>query len=192
MLSEQELIKKAQKGDKQSFEELFNKYRKKIMNYLYHYIRDYQKAEDVLIETFLEVYRRLPLYEERGKFSSWVFRIAINYAKTEFRKNRKKEVLIYSSSSEGDTDRGIEDISADNTQRPDHQTITNELNELVKKSIDELDEKYKNVILLCDIEGLSYEEVAVILKCRKNAVGTRLHRARKLFYEKLNKHGYQV
>ena len=92
---DQELIIKAKAGDKQAFTELFNRYRKKILSYLYRCTGDYQLAEDVTIDTFLNAYTSLARYKEMGQFSSWLYRIATNRVRDELRKRgRHKEAPL--------------------------------------------------------------------------------------------------
>lgn len=188
--SDEELIKSAKKGDKEAFKELFDKYSGKILSYLYRYIGDFQKAEDVTIATFLDVYQRLPAYEEKGKFVSWVYKIAVNFAKKEFRKKKRMKEVSLDRPLGKNAKMTVYDLKADTKLRPDQQMMSNELREEIEKIIVNLDKKYKNVLLLCDVQGLSYEEVAKILKCRKVTVGVRLSRARKLLCEALRRKGY--
>jgi RNA polymerase sigma-70 factor, ECF subfamily len=185
---DEELIQKAKKGDKEAYRELFDKYSGKVLSYLYRYMGDYQKAEDAMIETFLDVYKRLPMYEESGKFLPWVFTIATNYAKKEFRKKRKGELSM--ETPIGDDDATLGDMVADDSQRPDRTLMADELKAILENVIAKLDEKYRGVLILCDVEGLSYDEAARALGCDKVTVGVRLSRARKLLYEFLKKRGY--
>ena len=190
--SDKELIQKAKKGDQNAYKELFDKHSGKILSYLYRYIGDYQKAEDVTIETFLDVYKRLPAYREEGKFLSWVYRIAINYAKKEFRRNKKIKHISLDKPITDDKGGTLGDLLGDERLRPDSEIIGKEFSELVEKIIAELDGKYKDVLLLCDVQGVSYEEAARVLKCSKINVGTRLNRARTMLYDTLRQHGYDL
>src|SRR3989338_963708 len=88
-IPDEELIRQAKNGDKESYKKLFDKYSGKVLSYLHRYMGDYQKAEDVMVETFLDVYERLSSYREEGKFLSWVYKIATNFAKKEFRRKKK-------------------------------------------------------------------------------------------------------
>ena len=189
--SDRDLIQRAKEGDKEAYKELFNKYNGKILSYLARYIGDYQKAEDVTIETFLDVYKRLPDYEEKGKFLPWVYMIATNFAKKEFRKRKIKEVSLDKPIS-GESGATFGDLSGDDKFRPDHKVIKDELEMIIEQIISKFDKKYRSVLLLCDIQELSYEETAYIMKCSKLTVGTRLNRARKMLHEALKKRGYNV
>ena len=190
--SDEELIQKSKEGDKEAFKELFERYSGKIVSYIYCYVRDYQKAEDITLETFLDVYKRLPEYEERKKFLPWVYTIALNFARKEFRKEKKaqKEISLETPIGESKT-ASLGDLLGDNAEaRPDYSLRMNELYDAVSHVLDELEEKYRDALVLCDMRGLPYEEAARILKCSKWAVGMRLTRARKLLYEALRKKNY--
>lgn len=189
--SDQELVKKSKGGDKQAFTELYDRYSGRILSYLYRYVGNYQVAEDLVIETFLSAYNNLSSYEERGLFSSWLFRIATNLAKMEFRKkNWQKEVPISAQATGAAEGLTLSDIIADESMRPDHEARKNELKEFVEKIISKIAGRYKEALLLCDVEGMSYEEAGKILKCNKKTIGTRVRRARKMFYNILRKYGY--
>jgi len=188
--SDEELVAKAKRKDKQAFTQLIDKYKDKILGYLYRYVGDYQKAEDLVVETFLNAYNRLHTYTEMGKFSSWLYRIATNCAKKELkRRARRKEVSLDKPvGQEGEV--SLKDLIASDKARPDYDVRERELKEFVYKVLEKLDKKYKDALLLCDVEGLSYEEAGEILKCNPITVGTRVRRARMMFYEMLRKLGY--
>ena len=191
--SEQELIEKAKAGDKYAFSELFYAYKDRIFGYLYRYIGNYQTAEDLTIETFMLAYTNLAGYKEMGVFSSWLFRIATNCAKKELRRrSRHKEVSLEEPAMDGAENMTLGDTLTDEKRKPDNEARENELQEFIYKVVDNLKKKYKDVLILCDSEGLKYEEAAKVLRCNYKTVGTRLKRARKLFYDILKKHGFKI
>jgi RNA polymerase sigma-70 factor (ECF subfamily) len=190
--SDEILIEKAKSGDKQAFTELFDKYSHKILGYLYRYVGDYQLAEDLTIETFLNVYSSLGTYKEIGKFSSWLYKIATNCAKKELRKKeRKKEISLDEPVETDEGATNIGELIADERDRPDYNVRETELKELIYRIISKLDKKYKEVLMLCDVEGLSHEEASKILKSNPITIGTRLRRARQALYSLLQKAGYR-
>ncbi len=191
-VTDKELIKKAKRKDKHAFSSLINRYSDKILGYLTRYVGDYHKAEDLTIETFLNAYERMDTYKEMGKFSSWLYMIATNCAKKELqRKKRLKEVPL-EKPIDKDGQITLKDLLADDRSRPDYNARQSELKEMIYSIIAKLDKKYKDVLLLCDVEGLAYDEVAKILKCNAITVGTRVRRARKSLYKLLRRYGYKL
>jgi RNA polymerase sigma-70 factor (ECF subfamily) len=190
--SDQELIVKAQAGDKQAFTELFDRYRKKILSYLYRYTGNYQMAEDITIDTFLNAYTSLSRYKDMGIFSSWLYKIATNRAKDELRKQRQYKEIRIENLSDGEPESlSIEELIADESTRPDYEARKNELAKFIETTLAKLKKKYREALLLCDVEGMGLLEASRILKCNPITVSTRLRRARKIFYDLLEKHGYQ-
>lgn len=191
-LTDEELIQKARLKDKQAFTELVDRYSDKILGYLYRYIGDYHLAEDLTIETFLNAYNSLEGYEEMGKFSSWLYRIATNCAKKELRKRKAHapEISLETPAVE-DGSVTLGELIADESSRPDYNLRAKELKEGIYKVMAKLDKKYREVLLLCDVEGLSYEDAAKSLRSIPRTVGTRLKRARKMLYDLLKKHGFE-
>jgi len=188
-----ELIKKAKNKDKQAFTVLFDKYKDRILGYLYKYVGDYQKAEDLVIETFLNVYNNLDSYKELGIFSSWLYKIATNCAKKELRKKERKfEVSMDDPIGDDEDSATLADLVADDRQRPDYSAREAELKEEIYGILMEMDEKYKEVLLLCDVEGLTYDEAAQVLNTNSVTVGTRLKRARSELAEVLKKRGFKI
>lgn len=192
-LSDRELAEKAKLGDKYAFAELFYRYKDKILGYLYRYVNNYQTAEDLTIETFMNAYTNLAGYTEMGVFSSWLYRIATNCAKKELRRrSRHKEVSLEEPVIEGVKETALGDTLADEKTRPDYAARENELQKFIYRVVSKLKKKYKDALILCDSEGLGYEEAARVLHCNRKTVGTRLRRARKLFYGMLRKYGFKL
>ena len=186
--TDSKLIEKSKKGDKNAFVVLFKRYKDKIYGYLTRYMGDYTKAQDLTIETFLSVYTNLNAYKEEGKFSSWLYKIATNCAKKELRKKKYyKEISLEDPIDEKGVAKLSEIIASDKT-RPDSKASSDDLKEFVHKIISRLDKKYKDVVLLCDVENLTYEEAAKILKTNKETIHTRVRRARKMLYKLLKKY----
>ena len=190
-LPDKELAAKAKAGDAEAFATLFKKYNGKILGYLYRYIGNYQTAEDLTVQTFMNAYNKLHLYRERGMFLSWLYKIATNIAKRELQNKRyRAEVPLEKPVSE-DGQMSLQGIIADERNRPDYAAREAEFKEFIYRVLSKLDKKYKDVLLLCDVEGLSYDEAAKTLNVTPTAVGTRLGRARDMFYEILEKYGYK-
>jgi RNA polymerase sigma-70 factor, ECF subfamily len=187
-LPDEELIAKAKAGDKQAFTELIYRYNGKMLSYLYRYIGDYQKAEDLTVETFLGAYQSLHTYKEMGKFSSWLYRIATNCAKKEARKKPPVFEVSLDSPIDDGGETHLEDAIVDERSDAKNGIKQNDLKELLNKAILKLDKKYREAILLCDVQGLSQEEAAGILDSNTVTIGSRIRRARKMLYGILKKY----
>ena len=191
-LTDKELIVKVKAGDKGAFTELFDRYKERILDYLTRYTGDHHIAEDLTVETFLSAYNNIAGYEERGVFSSWLYMIATDCARNELRRRRSRKEISLEEPVPGDVELlTLGDTMADEKARPDYAARQKELKEAIYRVVAKLDKKYKDVLLLCDVEGLSYEETAKALNCNQITVGTRLKRARKILYDILSKYGYQ-
>lgn len=190
--SDKELIKRAKrKKDKHAFAMLVNRYSDKIFSYLYRYIGDYQKAEDLTMETFLNAYTRIRTYREMGKLSSWFYTIATNCAKKELQKTKRLNEISLAEPVDEEGETILEDLIADERTRPDYNMRQAELKKFIYGILSKLEKKYKDALLLCDVEGLSYEEVAKVLKQKPVTVGTRVRRARIMLYKALLRYGYK-
>jgi len=192
--SDCELIQKSKNNDKAAFTAIIDRYSDRIFSYLWRYVGDYQIAEDLTIETFLNAYNRLKTYEEMGVFSSWLYKIATNCAKKELirRAKRKETSLDKDVISDAEEDISLKEMIADNTQRPDFSARSAELKEYVYTIISKMKPKYKDVLMLCDVEGLSNEEVAKMLRLNRVTLATRLRRARIMLYEELKHKGFDI
>jgi len=190
--SDKELVDRAKRKDMTAFTALFDKYSDRIISYLCRYTRNYHIAEDITIKTFLRAYKHLDSYSEMGTFSSWLYKIATNCLKSEMRKLRYKIEVPLEVDLEGADDKGMDKHIRDDSKRPDHAVRSEEFQEFLYDILSKIDQKYKDVLMLCDIEGLSYDEAASILNSNKQTIGTRLKRGRKILHDKLREYGYKV
>jgi RNA polymerase sigma-70 factor (ECF subfamily) len=181
-----ELVGRAQSDDIEAFELLFARYKQKIANFVYHFLGERHGAEDVTQQTFIKVYRSLPAFRPTGKVSSWIYRIAANQAKDELRKRKRHPtVSLNVQVKDGESGAEMGDMLEDERQRPDHLMRERETLERVRKGLEEMKPKYKEVLLLCDYEGMSYEEAAEAIGISKTNVSAILCRARKMLAKKM-------
>ena len=138
-------------------------------------------AEDVVQETFLRLYRNRHAYRQIAKFSTWIYTIASNLAKTELRKRKRRKIVSISEIGYDEKEYEIEDATA-NTERDAEGSLKEEI---IQKAIDELPPRFKQVIILRDIQELSYEEVGKIMRVPLGTVKSRLNRARLKLQSKL-------
>lgn len=179
--SEDILVERARRGERAAFEELYQRYKRPILNYIYRFIGNFAQAEELTQEVFVRAYINIHRFEPRTKFSSWLYRIAANLSKNFIRhaQYEKKLLPIKKESYAGDEeDLGLIENIEDKAKRPDERAQAAETEELIQEAINRLPARLKEVLILCDIEGFSYEKAAKIMGCRPMTVGSRLWRGR--------------
>ena len=172
-ITDEQLIKQFQEGNRQSYNELVFRYKDKILNFLYRFVYDMDLAEDLAQETFLKVYLKKDSYREISKFSTWMYTIASNLAKTELRKIKRRKT--YSISEISDVDREVNFFVQD--ENSDDKLDDNESN-ILHESIFELEEDFRTIIILREIQELSYENISKILKLPLGTVKSRINRGK--------------
>lgn len=168
-------------GEERAFGELVERYQTRLLNFIYRTIGDRDRAEDLVQEVFIRVYRHLHRFDRSKKFSTWVYTIASNLAKNELR-NRSRNPLVLFQTMQGsgeDEDRPLQ--FEDTTSRPDDMYRKRHLRELVEDTVAKLPEHHRQVFVLRELEGKSYEEIAEITDCNLGTVKSRLNRARTAF-----------
>ena len=168
-------------GEERAFSELVERYQTRLLNFIYRTIGDRDRAEDLVQEVFIRVYRHLHRFDRSKKFSTWVYTIASNLAKNELR-NRSRNPLVLFQTMRGaneEEDRPLE--FEDATSRPDDMYRKRHLRELVEDTVAKLPEHHRQVFVLRELEGKSYEEIAEITSCNLGTVKSRLNRARTAF-----------
>ncbi len=180
-LTDEELISRFQNGDVYAFNILVRRYENPIYNYIYRYISDRVEAEDIVQETFYRLYKNKHYYKEIAKFSTWIYTIAGNLAKTELRRKKRRKFFSINYFMSTDKDYDIPDLDA-NPEKTLNSIITDEI---IQKAIAKLSSKFKEVILLRDVQGFSYEEIAVIVNVPLGTIKSRVNRARLKLQEDL-------
>ena len=170
-------------GEERAFQELVERYQTRLLNFIYRTIGDRDRAEDLVQEVFIRVYRHLHRFDRSKKFSTWVYTIASNLAKNELRNRSRSPLVLFQtiqgSSSGDEEDRPIQ--FEDTTARPDDMYRKRHLRELVEQTVAQLPEHHRQVFVLRELEGKSYEEIADITDCNLGTVKSRLNRARTAF-----------
>ena len=172
--SDEQLMARFQKGDENAYIELVNRYRDRLLNFVYNYIGDFEISEDIVQDTMIKLYQKKHYYREIAKFSTWLYTIAKNLANTEFRKKKQRKITLLSQISRDDKPY---DIPADQPET-DQEIQSDIANRIIRKAIDGLPEKFKTVILLRDIQELSYEDISSIIGVPIGTVKSRINRAR--------------
>jgi len=173
-LTDEELIAKFQNGDLNAFEIIVKRYKDPLINFVYQFINDRIDSEDVVQETFIRVYRNKHLYRNIAKFSTWIYTIASNLAKTELRRRRRRKLVSISQMGFNNKDFEL----TDDGQTPEGQIDSKMPESTIRKEIDDLPVKFKEVVVLRDIQELSYEEISQILKIPIGTVKSRVNRGR--------------
>jgi RNA polymerase sigma-70 factor (ECF subfamily) len=176
-----ELVARHLSGDARAFGEIVGRYHGRLLNFTHRMIGDRERAEDLVQEAFIRVSRHLHRFDPSKKFSTWVYTIASNLAKNELRSHRRSPLVFYQSArAPGDEDHSPLQYE-DSRSRPDDMFAGRQLKELVEATLARLSPQYRQVLVLREFEGRSYEEIAEIAGCNLGAVKSRLHRARACF-----------
>jgi len=182
---DQQLVERAQRGDKQAFEVLVIKYQRKLARLLSQFIRDAAEVEDVTQETFIKAYRSLSSFRGDSAFYTWLYRIGINAA---------KNFLVAQKRRASTTSNGIDIEDAENFEEasqlrdldtPESELMSKQIAQTVHQTLNELPEELRTAITLREIEGLSYEEIANAMNCPTGTVRSRIFRAREAISDKL-------
>jgi RNA polymerase sigma-70 factor (ECF subfamily) len=173
---DQLLVERAQRGDRRAFDLLVVKYQQKILKLIMRYVRDQSEALDVSQEAFVKAYRALPAFRGESAFYTWLYRIAINTAKNYLVAQQRKPVAYELDAQ--DPEYAERNPQLRDEEDPEGLAMREQLRELVEKAIAALPEELRTAIMLREIEGLSYEEIAVAMDCPVGTVRSRIFRAR--------------
>lgn len=183
------LLDMAKGGDTHAFEELFNRHKKPILNFIYRMVGSRETAEEITIEVFMNVYKNLGLYDPAKKFLPWVYTIARNLAKNALR-DRKYYRDVSLDQDIGDGEGGesktmLRDLMEDHTMRPDLILEHEELELRVQAVLDSMRPEYREAITLCSIQGMTYEEASKIVGISIAGLAKRLEKAKEEFLRAL-------
>jgi RNA polymerase sigma-70 factor (ECF subfamily) len=168
-------------GRKRAFNELVDRYQKRLLNFVFRTIGDRERAEDLVQEVFIRVHRHLHRFDQSKKFSTWIYTIASNLAKNELR-NRSRSPLVLFQTIKKNWEADHRPLQfEDKHHRPEDLYRKRHLRELVEWSVAQLPEHHRVVFVLRELEGKTYEEIAEITDCNLGTVKSRLNRARNRF-----------
>ena len=174
---DQALVERAQAGDQLAFEKLVAKYQRKLNRLLSRFIRDHAEVEDVAQEAFIKAFRALPSFRGESAFYTWLYRIGINTAKNYLvAKGRRAPTSTDFDADEAETFEDADQLRDINT--PERVLQSKQIGQTVNAAMEALPEELRNAIVLREIEGLSYEEIAVEMNCPIGTVRSRIFRAR--------------
>ena len=178
-ISENNLIKKTLLGDKDAFAQLVNIYKKRVYNLVYQVLKNHHDSEDLAQEVFIHIYKKLDTFQEKSKFSTWLYRVTYNMSINRLKKVRREIISLNEDSINNDSG-----LIAEMTTPKETYTIK-ERQEYLHRLVDSLPAKYRTVITLRYLEDLSYEEIADMLDFPVGTVKTHLYRAKKFLKDKL-------
>ncbi|RZV35225.1 MAG: RNA polymerase sigma factor RpoE [Chromatiales bacterium] len=181
--SDKKLVKRVQKGDKGAFDLLVLKYQHKIVNLVMRYVRDPELALDITQEAFIKAYRALPRFRGDSAFYTWMYRIAVNTAKNHLAAQRRRPMDVELDLQ--DPEQYDLHAKLKETDTPEGVSLSNELKETVERAIAGLPEDLRTAIILRELEGMSYEEIAQTMECPVGTVRSRIFRARDAIAKKI-------
>lgn len=172
--SDEELIERFQRGDLYAFDLIVKRYKDQLLNFVFRFVGNQEEAEDIVQDTFLRVYRKRKAYKRIAKFSTWIYTIAGNLARTELRRRKRRK--LFSVTDMGYEDRDYEISDEGHTPESKVDGIIQE--EIIQREINNLSPKFREVIILRDVQELSYEEISKIIKVPIGTVKSRVNRGR--------------
>ena len=181
---DQQLVERVQGGDKHAFDLLVIKYQRKLARLLSQFIRDPAEVEDVTQEAFIKAYRALPSFRGDSAFYTWLYRIGINTAKNFLVSQGRKLPTLQGLDNE-DAEDFEDNVLLKEVNTPESELMSQQIAQTVNRTLDSLPEELKTAIVLREIDGLSYEEIANIMNCPIGTVRSRIFRAREAISEQL-------
>ncbi len=182
--SDLSLVRRVQRGDKGAFDALVLKYQHKVVKLVMRYVRNPAEAEDVAQEAFIKAYRALPQFRGESAFYTWLYRIAINTAKNTVVSRDRSPVEFDLDAQNSDESYDMQGRLKD-SETPEGLVLTDEIRSTVNSAIDALPEDLRTAIVLRELEGLSYEEIAAAMGCPVGTVRSRIFRAREAIDRRL-------
>ena len=180
---DQELVRRVQEGDKKAFDLLVIKYQQRIAKLISRYVRDHDEVQDVAQEAFIKAYRALPRFRGDSAFYTWLYRIAINTAKNYLVAQGRRPPATDVDADEAVYVEG--GVRLSDHDSPEQLLQRDEIEKVIFETIDGLPEELRTAITLREMEGLSYEEIAVTMDCPIGTVRSRIFRAREAIEEKM-------
>jgi RNA polymerase sigma-70 factor, ECF subfamily len=177
--TDEELIAKFQKGDERAYLELVKRYKDRLINFVFRFVGNPEQAEDIVQDTFLKLYTSADMYREVAKFSTWIYTIAGNLAKTELRKRRRRPMLSIHEMGLDDKEYEIPSV----TYNPERDSNSDYSEKEIQTAIVQLPEQFRTVIILRDIQELSYDEISKIVDVPEGTVKSRINRGRQRLQE---------
>ena len=194
---EKELLEKAKAGDVESFEILIQAVRQKAYQIALSYLKNQEDAEDALQDSLLKIYRGLSRFQETSRFSTWVYRVVVNTCLDHIKKNKRQKDRILSFSGEDHKEDPFDAVSMlrDESAEPERHMLQKEKTQIILACLERIAPSLREVVVLRDVQGFSYGEIAQILDISEGTVKSRLSRARQavkeMFFQIMDEKGEQ-
>jgi RNA polymerase sigma-70 factor, ECF subfamily len=184
---ESEFVERLKAGESAAFDQLANRYAADIYGLLYRLTQDAEEAADLTQETFLSALRSIRKFRGEADLKTWLFRIAINESRNRFRwwKRRRRDLTISLDMPHGASETPLSETVSCTAANPEEKTLRHEREKILYAALDELSEIYREAVILCDIEGLTYDEIATTLEVNIGTVKSRIARGREELRKKL-------
>lgn len=180
------LIERSKKGDLEAFELLVRRYENKVYTVAYRFLGNHADASDLAQETFLRLYQALPRFRGESSFMTWLYRITANACRDEIRRQQRYNVISLDGETGNNGSQVISQVHSHDPS-PEEAAERKEFNEMVQQCLNNLSDEHRLVLVMREIQGMAYEEIADVLKCSLGTVKSRLSRARQAFKEKFSK-----
>jgi RNA polymerase sigma-70 factor, ECF subfamily len=185
--SDRELLERCRAGDETAFDDLVLRHHRRAFNIAFQVLQDYEDAMEVAQDAFVRIYRSVDNFRWECEFTTWLYQIVVNLARNKHRwwkrRGRQASVSLDSPVKTGDGEVPLQ--VADNTDAPDVQAMKAEFVELLSRRVDELPDSFREVLILRNVDSLSYEQIADVLDCSIGTVKSRIARARELLRESM-------
>ena len=187
---DRELVTRCQKKQSGAFEELVRRYQDRVFNLCFRFLREREVSEEIAQDVFVAVYKHIEGFKGDSKFSTWLFRVVANHCHNKSKYLRRRRHKLQDSldapieGEDGDMKRELPD---DPDRSPEELASRRAMNEMIQAAISELDDDHRVIVLLRDVEDMSYEEIGAVLGLPEGTVKSRLHRARNELRAKLSK-----
>src|SRR5215218_3972389 len=185
--AEAEFIERLKEGDAAAFDTLANRYASDIYGLLFRLTQDTEEASDLTQETFLSALKAISKFRGEADLKTWLFRIAINESRNRFRwwKRRRKDVTISLDMTVGESETPLSETFSSNAPNPEEKALRGEREKLLREALNDLPDIFREAVVLCDIEGFTYEEIAQTLEVNIGTVKSRIARGRDELRRKL-------
>ena len=184
-LTDEQLIKKFQNGDVGAYNQIVYRYKDRLLNFIYRFLNDLDRSEDLVQDTLLKLYTHKDSYKEIAKFSTWLYTIAANLARTELRKIKRRKTFSVTELSHDDREFIIKSTDVG----PGEANFSQNFEKNVQRALAELPDDFKTIIILRDIQELSYDEISKIVEVPLGTVKSRINRGRVKLQQLLKKKG---